>query len=111
MCAMWLVLQLAVVLLYWDVPPLNPVPKMHTAMHRVREEDEWPLVSSQGEDDTPGSGSYSMVISDQTDMRLSEDLGLSEPEAPSAPDGPHSLDDPFKNFSASQGAFAKVVLI
>lgn len=97
MCTMWLVLQLAVVVLYWDVPPLDSVPEMHTALHCVREEEERPLVCSQGDDSTPVSGSYTMVLSDQTETQLSEDL------AP-ASDSPHSLDDPFENFNASQGA-------
>lgn len=105
MCAMWLVLQIVVVLLYWDVPPLDSTPEMHTGLRGVKEEEEWPLVCSQGEDGTPGAGSYAMVLSDQTEMRLSEELGPSEPGAAPASDSPRTLDDPFENFSAGQGAF------
>ncbi|XP_026793025.1 major facilitator superfamily domain-containing protein 8 [Pangasianodon hypophthalmus] len=111
MCAMWLVLQLAVVLLYWDVPPVDTMPEMHTALRHVREEEEWPLVCSQGEDGTPGSGSYAMVPSDQTETQLSEELGPSEPGASPASDSPRSLDDPFKNFSASQEFLREEVVV
>lgn len=103
MCAMWLVLQLAVVVLYWDIPPLDTLPEMHTALRRVGEEEEWPLVCSQSDDGTPVSGSYTMVLSDQTEMQLSEELGPREPGATPASDSPCSLDDPFENFNASQG--------
>lgn len=94
MCAMWLVLQLAVAL-YWDVPVL---PEMQVPLvGRVTEEDERPLVHSQGDDGAPGSGSYALVLSDESETRFSEGLGPSDPGATPAPD------DPFSNFSTSQG--------
>lgn len=118
MCAMWLVLQLVVVLLYWDVPPLDSVPEMHTALQRLKEEEERPLVCSRAEDGTPGSGSYTMVLSDETETQLSDELGPSEAgatpsEAGATPssDSPRSTDDPFEDFSASQGAFRAVVVM
>ncbi|XP_053486070.1 major facilitator superfamily domain-containing protein 8 [Ictalurus furcatus] len=111
MCAMWLVLQLAVVLLYWDVPPLDSVPEMYTALRRVKEEEERPLVRLQGEDGTPGSGSYTMAMSDQAETRLSEELGPSEYEATPASDSPHSPDDPFENFNASQEFLREEVVV
>ncbi|KAI5612629.1 major facilitator superfamily domain-containing protein 8, partial [Silurus asotus] len=103
MCAMWLVLQLAVLLLYWDVPPLDSLPKSNTAL---REEDEQPLICLQGQDGTPGS--CTMVLSDQTETQLSEELGTSEPGATPASDRPPSLDDPFENFNASQAFYRSV---
>ncbi|KAI5103837.1 major facilitator superfamily domain-containing protein 8, partial [Silurus meridionalis] len=106
MCAMWLVLQLAVLLLYWDVPPLDSVPKSNTAL---REEDEQPLICLQGQDGTPGS--CTMVLSDQTETQLSEELGTSEPGATPASDRPPSLDDPFENFNASQEFLREEVVV
>lgn len=97
---MWLVLQLAVALLYWDVPVL---PEMQVLLvGRVTEEDEQPLVRSQGDDGAPGSGSYALVLSDESETRFSEDLP-SDPGVTPASDDPRSPDDPFSNFSASQG--------
>ncbi|KAK3567906.1 hypothetical protein QTP86_027295 [Hemibagrus guttatus] len=111
MCAMWLLLQLAVVLLYWDIPPLDSVPEPYTALCPVREEEERPLVDSQGEEGTPVSGYYPMVLSDQAETRLSEELELSEAGVTPASDSPHSLDDPFQNFSASQEFLKEEVVV
>lgn len=105
MCTMWLVLQLAVVLLYWDIPSLDSVPRKYSAVRQVKEEEEQLLMCSRSEDGTPGSGSYNMVLSDQTETQLLEDLGSSEPEATATLDSPCSLDDPFEDFSTSQGVF------
>lgn len=109
MCAMWLLLQLAVVLLYWDVPPLDSMPEQYTALRPIREEEERPLVGSQGEGGTPGSGYYARVLSDQAETPLSEELEPSEAGATPTSDNARSLDDPFHNFSASQGAYGVVI--
>ncbi|GAA6101170.1 major facilitator superfamily domain-containing protein 8 [Tachysurus ichikawai] len=111
MCAMWLVLQLAVVLLYWDIPPLDSMAETYTALRHVREEEEQPLVCSQGEGGTPGSGSYTMVQSDQAETRLSEELEPSEAGVMPASDSPRPLDDPYKNFSASQEFLKEEVVV
>ncbi|XP_053360245.1 major facilitator superfamily domain-containing protein 8 [Clarias gariepinus] len=106
MCAMWLVLQVAVVLLYWDVPPLDSVPEMYTALRCVREE-----VCSRGEDDTTGSGSSTMLLSEQTEAQLSGELEPDELGATPASDSPRSLDDPFEKFSASQEFLREEVVV
>ncbi|KAG7329714.1 hypothetical protein KOW79_005936 [Hemibagrus wyckioides] len=111
MCAMWLLLQLAVVLLYWDVPPLDSMPEQYTALRPIREEEERPLVGSQSEGGTPGSGYYAMVLSDQAETPLSEELEPSEAGATPASDSARSLDDPFQHFSASQEFLKEEVVV
>ncbi|KAK2860918.1 hypothetical protein Q7C36_005084 [Tachysurus vachellii] len=111
MCAMWLVLQLAVVLLYWDIPPLDSMAETYTALRHVREEEEQPLVCSQGEGGTPGSGSYAMVLSDQAETGLSEELEPSEAGVTPTSDSPCPLDDPYENFNASQEFLKEEVVV
>ncbi|TSS97535.1 Major facilitator superfamily domain-containing protein 8 [Bagarius yarrelli] len=111
MCAMWLVLQLAVVLLYWDIPQLDFIPKAHTALLSLNKEDECPLVLSQGENETPESDSYTMVQSDQAETRLSGELEQTEAGANPAMDSPRSLEDPFENFSASHEFLREEVVV
>ncbi|KAF5888146.1 major facilitator superfamily domain-containing protein 8-like, partial [Clarias magur] len=96
----------AVVLLYRDVPPLDSVPEMYTALRCVREE-----VCSRGEDDTAGSGSSTTLLSEQTETQLSGEPEPDEPGATPASDSPRSLDDPFENFSASQEFLREEVVV
>ncbi|XP_062848905.1 major facilitator superfamily domain-containing protein 8 [Trichomycterus rosablanca] len=95
MCVMWVLLQFAVMFLYWDLPPLD---ENQTALCRVGKEDEEPLVGPEVE---PGSSSYGLVASDQTETELSNDLGSSQP----------AQDDPFEKFSASREFLREEVVV
>ncbi|XP_049338473.1 major facilitator superfamily domain-containing protein 8 [Astyanax mexicanus] len=102
MCGMWLLLQCVVVLLYWDIPPLDSLPE-HTALRRVRgqeEEEEERLMEAEDED----ADAHSTVLSDQVETRLSGD---EDPDPASSTEGR----DPFQNFSASQEFLREEVVV
>ncbi|XP_072544450.1 major facilitator superfamily domain-containing protein 8 [Salminus brasiliensis] len=97
MCGMWLLLQCVVVLLYWDIPPLDSLPE-HTALRRVRGQEEEPLM------DDDGGEAHGSIQSEQTETRLSGD---EDPNPPALTEG----EDPFENFSASQEFLREEVVV
>lgn len=97
MCGMWLLMQFAVMGLYWDIPALGSIPEQHTPLTEVRGEEEEPLMSLEDEDRAAGMDLYG---SEQTETQLSR-------ESPSPP--PASF-DPFENFSASHGEGLEFIL-
>lgn len=92
MCGMWLLMQFAVMGLYWDIPPLGSIPEQHTPLTEVRGEEEEPLMSLEDEEQR-GTDSYGSVNPEQTETQLSSE----------SPSPPPATSDPFENFSASHG--------
>uniref|UniRef100_A0A673N9R7 Major facilitator superfamily domain-containing protein 8-like n=1 Tax=Sinocyclocheilus rhinocerous TaxID=307959 RepID=A0A673N9R7_9TELE len=80
MCGMWVLMQFAVMVLYWDIPPLDSFPEQHMPLREVRGEEDEPLMSLEDEHMAAAEDSYGSVNSPSLDTP-----------------------DPFENFSASQG--------
>lgn len=97
---MWLLMQFAVMGLYWDIPPLGSVPEEHTPLTEVRGEDEELLMSLEDEDGAAEIDLYGSVNPDQTETQLSSE----------SPSPPPATSDPFANFSASHGEGHSFVL-
>ncbi|XP_051989392.1 uncharacterized protein mfsd8l2 isoform X2 [Xyrauchen texanus] len=107
MCGMWLLMQLAVMVLYWDIPPLDSISEQNTPLREVRgEEEEEPLMSLEDEDRALGGESYGSVNPEQAETQLSSELPPSPPDSP-----PTATSDPFENFSASQEFLREEVVV
>ncbi|XP_030631780.1 major facilitator superfamily domain-containing protein 8 [Chanos chanos] len=109
MCAMWSLLQFAVVLFYWDIPPVDCA-ELQTVYAEVKEEEE-PLM---GTEDEAAVDTYGSVISEfqSEETQLSPQLPPSPPPSPP----PNHLrsstpDDPFENFSASEEFLREEVVV
>ena len=86
MCLLWVLLQFAVLAMYWDVPPISSTEGGAAMMEMKQEEDEeeMPLMGSDEEQ----VHTYRAVISDQLETTASSETQPLHP---------------FKNFSASGG--------
>ncbi|XP_077069571.1 major facilitator superfamily domain-containing protein 8 [Siphateles boraxobius] len=106
MCGMWLLMQFAVMFLYWDIPPLDSFPEQHMPLRDVRGEEDEPLMSLEDEDWAAAVDSNGLVIPEQTETQLSSEL-------PSSPSGspPPDPSDPFENFSASREFLREEVVV
>uniref|UniRef100_A0A8C1TBZ4 Si:ch211-38m6.6 n=1 Tax=Cyprinus carpio TaxID=7962 RepID=A0A8C1TBZ4_CYPCA len=102
MCGMWVLMQFAVMVLYWDIPPLDSFPEQHMLLREVRGEEDEPLMSLEDEHMAAAEDSYGSFTPEQTETRLSSELPPSPPDSPSL-----DTSDPFENFSASQGEFLR----
>ncbi|XP_051555424.1 major facilitator superfamily domain-containing protein 8-like [Myxocyprinus asiaticus] len=107
MCGMWLLMQLAVMVVYWDIPPLDSISEQNTPLREVRgEEEEEPLMSLEDQDRTVGVESCGSVNPEQTETQLSSELPPSPPDSP-----PTATSDPFENFNASQEFLREEVVV
>uniref|UniRef100_A0A8C1U434 Si:ch211-38m6.6 n=1 Tax=Cyprinus carpio TaxID=7962 RepID=A0A8C1U434_CYPCA len=98
MCGMWVLMQFAVMVLYWDIPPLDSFPEKHMPLSEVRGEEDEPLMSLEDENRAAAEDSYGSASPEQTETQLSSELPPSPPDSPSL-----DTSDPFENFRASQG--------
>ena len=122
MCLLWILLQLAVVCMYWDLPPLERGKSKEGSPSQSRaegEESEQGLEEEDNEEEKPlmGSqelmGSYGSVVTskpptNRTTAAANSTLNhISPPPSPTPPDSLESS-SPFKNFSISQGGWLTV---
>lgn len=98
MCGMWVLMQFAVMTLYWDIPPLDSFPEQNMPLNEVRGEEDEPLMNLEDENRAAAEDSYGSVNPEQTETQFSSELPPSPPDSPSL-----DTSDPFENFSASQG--------
>ncbi|XP_028830909.1 major facilitator superfamily domain-containing protein 8 isoform X1 [Denticeps clupeoides] len=102
MCALWLLLELLVFLLYWDLPPPESA-ELHTLVQRLHDEEEEAeeeplLMSPEDPMDT-----YGTVNTDESNA---------QPETPpSPPTPPLTPPDPFQNFSMSNEFLREEVVV
>ncbi|KAM3865747.1 major facilitator superfamily domain-containing protein 8 [Diretmus argenteus] len=96
MCLLWILLQFVVLAFYWDIPPLSST-EGGFAMVEMKEEEDVPLVGSEGEP----AYSYSAVNSDQSENEASSEIPPFHGPPPS----------PFKNFSASREFLREEVVV
>ncbi|XP_048019896.1 major facilitator superfamily domain-containing protein 8 [Chanodichthys erythropterus] len=106
MCGMWLLMQFAVMILYWDIPPLDSFPEHHMPLREVRGEEDEPLMSLEDEDRATAVDSNGPINPEQTETQLSPEIPPSPPDSP-LPD----TSDPFENFSASQEFLREEVVV
>ncbi|XP_056600293.1 major facilitator superfamily domain-containing protein 8 [Triplophysa dalaica] len=101
MCGMWLLMQFAVMGLYWDIPPLGSVPEEHTPLTEVRDEDEELLMSLEDENGAAEIDLYGSVNPEQTETQLSSE----------SPSPPPASSDPFASFSTSHEFLREEVVV
>ncbi len=93
-----MLMQFAVMALYWDIPPLDSFPEQNMPLNEVRGEEDEPLMNLEDENRAAAEDSYGSVNPEQTETQFSSELPPSPPDSPSL-----DTSDPFENFSASQG--------
>ncbi|XP_073779270.1 uncharacterized protein mfsd8l2 isoform X2 [Danio rerio] len=106
MCGMWLLMQFAVMGLYWDIPPLDSFAEQQMPLREVRGEEDEPLMSLEDDDRTAVADSYGSLNPEQTETQLSSQIPPSPPESP-----PPDTSDPFENFSASREFLREEVVV
>lgn len=112
MCLLWILLQMAVVFMYWDLPPLERAKAKESSICQSREEEESEqgLVEEDNDEEKPLmasqelAGSYgSVVTSSHTPAASNTTLNhISPPPSPVPPESNESS-SPFKNFNISRG--------
>uniref|UniRef100_A0A8D0B763 Major facilitator superfamily domain-containing protein 8-like n=1 Tax=Sander lucioperca TaxID=283035 RepID=A0A8D0B763_SANLU len=123
MCLLWTLLQLAVIFMYWDLPPLEKgKAKQNSTGQSMEEEDERGLVEEDNDEERPlmGSqeveGSYgSVVVSKPPRLDASAASNttlnhISPPPSPGLPES-HESSSPFKNFSISREFLREEVVV
>ncbi|XP_041946475.1 major facilitator superfamily domain-containing protein 8 [Alosa sapidissima] len=110
MCGMWLLLQLAVALLYWDLPPTESSELQTVVRPKQRgdeEEEEEPLMGAEEEP----SDTYGAVIIDpeQSETRCSPRRLSPPPPSPASPKAEEP--DPFEDFSARKEFLREEVIV
>ncbi|XP_048831886.1 uncharacterized protein LOC125708418 isoform X3 [Brienomyrus brachyistius] len=99
MCLLWILLQLAVLLMYWDLPPEDSASCIIRDVVDVEEESEKePLVGAE-----EPSGSYGTVCPSPSEPLPNGTLPHSSP--PSSHSELPGQSNPFRNFNASRGGF------
>ncbi|RXN35381.1 major facilitator superfamily domain-containing 8-like protein [Labeo rohita] len=106
MCGMWVLMQFAVMTLYWDIPPLDSFSEQHMPLREFRGEEDEPLMSLEDEHGPAAEDSYGSLSPEQTETQLSSELPPSPPDSPSL-----DTSDPFENFSASQEFLREEVVV
>lgn len=93
MCLLWVLLQFAVLAMYWDIPPISSTEggAVIVEMKQEEVEEEMPLM---GSDEEPVH-TYRAVNSNLVETSTSSEM---QPF-----DGASTVSNPFKNFSASRG--------
>ncbi|KAL2097217.1 hypothetical protein ACEWY4_006424 [Coilia grayii] len=109
MCAMWLLLQLVVALLYWDLPPAESS-ELQTVVRQKQQQDgeeEEPLMGAEELADA-----YGAHDPEQSETQLSpERLSPSPPPPSPTEEMPHTPPDPFEDFSARKEFLREEVIV
>lgn len=123
MCLLWILLQLVVIFMYWDLPPLERLkPKETSTSNNREEESEQEIVEEGNDEEKPliGSqelaGSYgSVVISSPAENHScsvsSASLNHVSPHLSHESPEPHESSSPFKNFSISREFLREEVVV
>ncbi len=67
LCGMWVLMQFAVMALYWDIPPLDSFPEQNMPLNEVRGEEDEPLMNLEDENRAAAEDSYGSVNPEQTE--------------------------------------------
>ncbi|XP_070765636.1 major facilitator superfamily domain-containing protein 8 [Enoplosus armatus] len=123
MCLLWILLQLAVIFMYWDLPPLERgKAKGGPTSQRGEEENEQGLVEEDNDEGKPLMvsqelvGSYGSVVSSNPSKYPTPAVSnatldhVSPPPSP-VPQESHESSSPFKNFSISREFLREEVVV
>ena len=125
MCLLWILLQLAVVFMYWDLPPLERGKAKESSTSKSKEmENKQGLMEDEEEGDDEGkplmasqelAGSYGSVVTPnptRNHTSAAPHAILNDVSMPSSPVPPESHEPPshFKNFSVTRGRWLGVVV-
>ncbi|XP_064190087.1 uncharacterized protein LOC135254067 [Anguilla rostrata] len=106
MCALWLLMQLVVLFLYWDLPPQGPGARVGPegggegeteGETEGGEDEEKPLMSPK-----ETGGSYGSIHSSQSESSLVSNGNLPYLSPPASPPPQPTNSNPFRNFSSSR---------
>ncbi|KAM6938119.1 major facilitator superfamily domain-containing protein 8 isoform 1-T3 [Lycodopsis pacificus] len=131
MCLLWTLLQVAVILMYWDLPPLEKgkAKKSLTSQRREEVEEDRGLVEEDNDEEKPlmGSqelgGSYGSVVTANDSVVTSNPAGYDSsaaskdtlnhisPAPSPVPPEPHASSSPLKNFSISREFLREEVVV
>lgn len=118
MCLLWILLQLAVVFMYWDLPPLERRKAQESSVSKSgEEENERGIMEEEEEDNDEGKplmrshelvGSYGSVVTlnpSRNNISAASNATLNNisPHPSPRPSGAYESSSPFKNFSISRG--------
>ncbi|XP_074490660.1 major facilitator superfamily domain-containing protein 8 [Sebastes fasciatus] len=120
MCLLWTLIQVAVVFMYWDLPPLEKEKAKESLRSESREvEDEPGLVEDDDDEEKPLmgpeelGGSYGSVVTSNPpgcDVAAASNNTLNHISPPLSPVPPESP-APFKNFSLSREFLREEVVV
>ncbi|XP_019954032.2 major facilitator superfamily domain-containing protein 8 [Paralichthys olivaceus] len=126
MCLMWILLQLVVVFMYWDLPPLERKKVQESSTSKSRDEDSEPeLVEDKEEDNDEGKplmasqelvGSYGSVVTPndkRNDFSAASNSSLNQISPPPSPPPSEIRESssPFKDFSMSREFLREEVVV
>ncbi|XP_044056318.1 uncharacterized protein mfsd8l1 [Siniperca chuatsi] len=123
MCLLWVLLQLAVIFMYWDLPPLERgKAKESSTSQSMEEENEQGLVEEDNDEEKPLMvsqelvGSYGSVASSNppkcpTPAASNATLNHVSPPSSPVPSESHESSSPFKNFSISREFLREEVVV
>lgn len=119
MCALWILLQLAIVFMYWDLPPLEKNNAKVKQVNRTSENEQ--ITAEDNEDDNDEEqplmysqefhGSYGSVATPNPSSNhiTANTNHVSQPSSPTAESQESS--NPFKNFSLSREFLREEVIV
>lgn len=115
MCALWLLMQLVVLFLYWDLPPPGPGDTVGPegggegeteGETEGGEDEEKPLMSPK-----ETGGSYGSIRSSQSESSLVSNGNLPYLSPPASPPPQPTNSNPFSNFSSSREYLREEVVV
>ncbi|XP_071342029.1 major facilitator superfamily domain-containing protein 8 [Trachinotus anak] len=126
MCLLWILLQLVVVFMYWDLPPLERRKAHESSTSKSgEEENEQGLIEDKEEDDDEEEplmrsqelvGSYGSVVTpnpSSNNISAAPNATLNHISPPASPPPPETNESssPFKNFSISREFLREEVVV
>ncbi|XP_039985666.1 uncharacterized protein mfsd8l1 [Xiphias gladius] len=126
MCLLWILLQLAVVFMYWDLPPLERRKAQESSVSKSgEEENERGIMEEEEEDNDEGKplmrshelvGSYGSVVTlnpSRNNISAASNATLNNisPHPSPRPSGTYESSSPFKNFSISREFLREEVVV
>ncbi|KAM3876397.1 major facilitator superfamily domain-containing protein 8 [Diretmus argenteus] len=120
MCLLWILVQVAVVFMYWDIPPLEKGETRESSVSGVREVEgeRGPEEEEEEEEDEAKPlmaphellGSYGSVVTPNASVVSNGNLPHASPP-PSPPSSESDDSSPFKNFSMSREFLREEVVV
>lgn len=123
MCLLWLLLQLAVVFMYWDLPPQEREKSKDSSQTQSMDEEKEEELEEEGDDEGKplmGSqelvGSYGSLVTSKPVLVRSRSasnamLNHNSPPPSPVPQDSHESSSPFKNFSLSREFLREEVVV